>query len=51
MPGDVSRYGVTSSDPRDEEEADVVNTARVPARIVQTSKHSPIDISFHVAYN
>lgn len=35
--GELSRYIVTSSDPNDESEEDIVQTARVPARIVQTS--------------
>jgi protein ECT2 len=35
--GELSRYTVTSSDPNDKSEEDIVQTARVPARIVQTS--------------
>lgn len=31
-------YTVTSSDPNDEAEEDIVHTAAVPARIVQTSE-------------
>lgn len=36
MAGEISRYTVTSSDPSDESEEDIVQTARVPGRIVQT---------------
>ncbi|OCH94313.1 hypothetical protein OBBRIDRAFT_789447 [Obba rivulosa] len=36
MEGDLSRYKVASSDPNDEGEDDIVHTARVPARIIQT---------------
>ncbi|GBE79841.1 predicted protein [Sparassis crispa] len=36
IPGDLSRYKVTSSDPNDEDEEDIVQTGRVPERIVQT---------------
>ncbi|KDQ64245.1 hypothetical protein JAAARDRAFT_27871 [Jaapia argillacea MUCL 33604] len=36
MPGEVSRYTVTSSDPTDEGEVDIVQTSRVSARIVHT---------------
>lgn len=39
MAGELSRYTVTSSDPNDEGEEDIVQTARVPARIVQTSAY------------
>jgi hypothetical protein len=37
MAGELSRYTVTSSDPEDEGEEDIVQTGRVPFRIVQTS--------------
>jgi hypothetical protein len=37
LAGELSRYSVTSSDPTDEGEEDIVQTARVPSRIVQTS--------------
>jgi hypothetical protein len=37
MAGELSRYTVTSSDPNDEPEEDIVQTARVPSRIVHTS--------------
>jgi hypothetical protein len=37
MAGELSRCTVTSSDPNDESEEDIVQTARVPSRIVQTS--------------
>lgn len=36
MAGEVCRYAVTSSDPNDEPEEDIVHTQAVPARIVQT---------------
>ncbi|KAG1840091.1 hypothetical protein DFJ58DRAFT_811218 [Suillus subalutaceus] len=36
MAGEISRYTVTSSDPSDESEEDIVQTARIPGRIVQT---------------
>jgi protein ECT2 len=38
MAGELCRYVVTSSDPDDEGEEDIVHTASVPARVVQTSK-------------
>lgn len=38
MAGLLARYTVTSSDPNDEGEEDIVQTSRVPSRIVQTSK-------------
>lgn len=38
MAGELCRYTVMSSDPNDESEEDIVQTARVPARIIQTSK-------------
>jgi hypothetical protein len=37
MAGDLSRYTVTSHDPNDEAEEEIVHTARVSGRIVQTS--------------
>lgn len=40
MAGDLCRYTVTSSDPNDEGEEDIVHTAAIPARIVQTSQCS-----------
>ncbi|KAG2349061.1 hypothetical protein BDR05DRAFT_956431 [Suillus weaverae] len=36
MAGEISRYTVTSSDPSDESEEDIVQTSRIPGRIVQT---------------
>ncbi|TDL29908.1 hypothetical protein BD410DRAFT_811372 [Rickenella mellea] len=36
MAGELCRYTVSSSDPEDEPEEDIVQTARVPGRIVQT---------------
>jgi hypothetical protein len=38
MAGELSRYTVTSRDVNDEGEEDIVQTSRVPARIVETSK-------------
>jgi hypothetical protein len=38
MAGDLSRYTVTSTDPHDDSEEDIVQTARVAGRVVQTSK-------------
>ena len=40
MAGELSRYKVTSSDPDDAGEEDIVQTMRVPDRIVQTSQLS-----------
>lgn len=39
LAGELCRYAVTSSDPSDEGEEDIVHTATVPAKIVQTSKY------------
>jgi len=39
MAGEISRYSVTSSDPTDESEEDIVQTSRIPSRIVQTSPY------------
>ncbi|CAL1700184.1 unnamed protein product [Somion occarium] len=36
MAGELSRYTVCSNDPNDEDEEDIIQTARVPDRIVQT---------------
>ncbi|TFY63590.1 hypothetical protein EVJ58_g3151 [Rhodofomes roseus] len=36
MPGALSRYEVTSNDPDDETESDIVHNTVVPARVVQT---------------
>ncbi|KAH7887610.1 hypothetical protein F5I97DRAFT_1861578 [Phlebopus sp. FC_14] len=36
MAGEISRYAVTSSDPNDEPEEDIVQTSRIPGRIVHT---------------
>ncbi len=38
MEGDLSRYSVTSSDPDDEPEEDILQTSLVPNKIVHTSK-------------
>lgn len=40
MAGELSRYTVTSSDSNDEGEEDIIQTGRVPGRIIQTSKPS-----------
>lgn len=37
MAGGLCRYTVDSSDANDEGEEDIVQTSRVPSRIVQTS--------------
>jgi protein ECT2 len=39
MAGDLCRYAVSSSDPNDEGEEDIVHTPTVPSRIVLTSKY------------
>ncbi|KII94880.1 hypothetical protein PLICRDRAFT_33706 [Plicaturopsis crispa FD-325 SS-3] len=36
MAGELCRFTVTSSDPNDEGEEDIVQTTRVPARVIQT---------------
>lgn len=38
MAGDLCRYSVTSNDPDDDGEVEIVHTATVPAAIVQTSE-------------
>ncbi len=38
MAGALSRYKVTSSDPNDESEEDIVQTGRVSDRVVHTSE-------------
>jgi hypothetical protein len=38
MAGELCRYAVTSSDPDDNGEEDIVHTATVPSRIIQTSE-------------
>ena len=38
MAGELSRYTVSSNDPNDEPEEDIVQTGRIPDRIVQTSQ-------------
>ena len=40
MAGELSRYTVSSNDPNDEPEEDIVQTGRIPDRIVQTSQSS-----------
>lgn len=37
MAGGLCRYAVSSSEPGDEGEEDIVQTGRVPSRVVQTS--------------
>lgn len=39
LAGGVCRYKVTSSDPSDSGEEDIVQTARVPSRVILTSRH------------
>ncbi|KAG9317464.1 hypothetical protein JVU11DRAFT_1666, partial [Chiua virens] len=38
MAGEISRYSVSSSDPNDDPEEEIVQTSRIPGRIVQTSE-------------
>lgn len=40
LAGDLSRYKVTSTGPNDDDEEDIVQTARVPERLVHTSESS-----------
>ena len=40
MAGEISRYSVTSADPNGDPEEEIVQTARIPGRVVQTSKHT-----------
>ena len=40
MAGEISRYSVTSVDPNGDPEEEIVHTARIPGRVVQTSKHT-----------
>ena len=44
MAGELCRYRVTSSDPDDDPEEDIVQTARVPGRVVHTSAFVAISI-------
>lgn len=37
MPGELCRYSVHSLDPDEEPEEDVVQSGRVPSRVIQTS--------------
>ncbi|KAI6152177.1 hypothetical protein BKA82DRAFT_4108101 [Pisolithus tinctorius] len=39
MAGEISRYSVTSTDPSGDPEEEIVQTARIPGRIVQTIHH------------
>jgi hypothetical protein len=48
MAGEISRYTVTSSDPTDESEEDIVQTSRIPGRIVQTSSYLSTTFLFSV---
>lgn len=48
LAGDLCKYSVTSSDPDDDGEIDIVHTATIPARIVQTSQYNaPLSIEFY----
>jgi len=38
MAGELSKFVVTSNDPSDEGEDDIIQTDRIPGRIVQTSE-------------
>ena len=44
MAGGLCRFSVSSNDPTDEGEEDIVQTERVPSRIVQTSASWPTHI-------
>lgn len=39
MAGEISRYSVTSTDPNGDPEEEIVQTARIPGRVVQTSMY------------
>lgn len=41
LDGGLCRYSVGSSDPNDEGEEDIVQTPRVPSRVIQTSELEP----------
>lgn len=43
--GALCRYKVTSSDPNDENEEDIVQTGRVSDRVVHTSEYSKVKTS------
>lgn len=45
MAGELCRYTVMSNDPDDDSEEDIVQTARVPARIIQTSESTAMILS------
>lgn len=47
MAGGLCRFSVSSNDPTDEGEEDIVQTERVPSRIVQTSASLPTNIQIH----
>jgi protein ECT2 len=51
MAGEISRYTVTSSDPPDEPEEDIVQTSRIPGRIVQTSSYLSIAFPYVMTDN
>lgn len=40
MAGEISRYSVTSTDPNGDPEEEIVQTARIPGRVVQTSMYT-----------
>ena len=46
LAGGLCRYAVSSSDPADEAEEDIVQTERVPSRIVQTSMSKCFTITY-----
>lgn len=49
MAGGLCRYAVSSSEPGDEAEEDIVQTGRVPSRVIQTSGFFPL--SFFLSSN
>ena len=46
LAGELSRYSVTSSDPSDDGEEEIVQTARVPSHIIQTSVLHLVEVKF-----
>ena len=51
MAGGLCRYAVSSSEPGDEAEEDIVQTGRVPSRVVQTSDFLSFPSSFLLLMN
>lgn len=47
MVGDISRYSVTSSDPNDDGDEEIVHTQRVPERVIHTSE-SPMSTALRI---